>query len=247
MRKNNEAGRFRVAFYKGNRLLFALALIFTLATVPGNLIASWILGRLIDLISAKDLGKLYRMLVFTVAFLAADAAVSVGMYRCKSRFIARAMRNYKSAAFDSLAKKSIGAFSGENTGRYLSVLTNDAASVEENYLNRTFLLIYHTLIFVGALVMMLVLSWKLGLVVVVLGVLPVMVSLKMGGGLTAREKDVSGENERFVSVVKDLLGAFQLSRASRRSPRRAGFLRRQTTGLRRQSAAGAGGRGSSPL
>ena len=48
----------------------------------------------------------------------------------------------------------ISAFSRENTGRYISVLTNDVNSVEENYLRRSFQLVYFVLLFFGALGMM---------------------------------------------------------------------------------------------
>lgn len=218
MRKPDPAAPFRAAFYRKNRLLFALTLLLTLLSVPANLIASWMLGRLIDLISAGDLGQLQFMLAFTLAFLGVTAAVELAGYRCKSRFLARAMQNYKAQAFDALSRKCISAFSQENTGRYLSMLTNDAATVEENYLNRSFLLLYHSLLFVGALVMMLLCSWQLGLVVIVLGAAPVAVSLGLGGRLTAREKAVSQANARFVARMQDLLGGFSVIKSFKAEP-----------------------------
>ena len=230
-KKPDAAASLRAAFYRKNRLLFALTLGLTLVSVPENLVASWILGRLIDLIAARDAAALPGMLLFTLAFLVATATIDLALSRCKSRFIARAMRNYKSLAFDLLSGKRIDAFAGENTGRYLSVLTNDAASVEENYLNRSFLLIYHGLLFLGALTMMLVLSWQLGLIVLGLGAAPVAASLLLGGGLTAREQAVSHENERFVARLQDLLGGFPVIKSFKAEPQARQLFRERNAQL----------------
>ena len=48
-------------------------------------------------------------------------------------FRAKAMRQYRKYAFDRLLEKGIQAFSGENSARYLSALSNDANSIEQDY------------------------------------------------------------------------------------------------------------------
>ena len=50
-----------------------------------------------------------------------------------SEFRARAMRQYRKYTFDRLLEKGVQAFSGENSARYLSALSNDANTIEQDY------------------------------------------------------------------------------------------------------------------
>src|SRR5699024_9558879 len=105
-------------------------------------------------------------------FSAGVCVLELLMQKCKSLFIHRALAQYKNLAFSRLSEKSISAFSRENTGRYLSVLTNDTNSLEENYLNRSLLLVHQCLLFCAALAMMFWYSWKLALATLLLSMLP---------------------------------------------------------------------------
>ena len=208
--KNPAARQYYRAFYRGNRLRFVLALVLITLNFPANLIGSWLLGEVIDVIAAGDLPWLWRTLTFTVLFVVAELFIGIAMYWAKSSFVYKALAQYKALAFKNLSEKSISAFSRENTGRYISVLTNDAASVEENYLKRSFLLVYYVLLFFGTLGMMFWYSPVLAVATILLSVLPLAASLLMGKELAVREKIVSDKNEGFVSQLKDLLSGFSV-------------------------------------
>ncbi|MDE6881475.1 MAG: ABC transporter ATP-binding protein/permease [Oscillospiraceae bacterium] len=209
-RQTPAARQYFRSFYQNNRLRFVLAMTLTVLMSPGNLIGSWLLGEIIDVIAAGDLEWLGRTLLFTVIFLAVLFLVGIAMYRAKSSFVCRALTQYKSLAFQNLSEKSISAFARENTGRYISVLTNDVNSVEENYLKRTFVLLHHILLFFGSLGMMFWYSPVLALTTIALTSLPLAASILMGNELAVREKTVSDKNESFVSQLKDLLSGFSV-------------------------------------
>lgn len=206
--KNPAVRQYFQAFYQGNRVCFVLAVLLTLATFPANLIGSWLLGEVIDVIAAGDMLWLERTLVLTVVFIIAMFFLTLAQYRLKSSFVKKALTQYKALAFRNLSEKSISAFSNENTGRYISVLTNDVGSVEENYLKSCFNLLHNTLLFLGSLGMMFWYSPFLAIATIVLSALPLTVSLLMGQELAVREKIVSDKNESFVSQLKDLLAGF---------------------------------------
>ena len=206
--KNSATRQYYRAFYQNNHLRFVLAMLLTVLSFPGNLIASWLLGEVIDVVAAGDLDWLLRTLVLTVIFLVVMFLTSVGMYWTKSSFTHKALTQYKSLAFRNLSEKSISAFSRENTGRYISVLTNDVNSVEENYLKRTFLLVYYVLLFFSSLGMMFWYSPILATATIVLSLFPLAGALLMGKELAAREKAVSDKNEGFVAQLKELLSGF---------------------------------------
>lgn len=68
------------------------------------------------------------------------------------------------------------------------MLTNDAASIEENYLRKSFLILHYVLLFFGTLIMMLRYSIVLTFATIVLGFLPAIASILMGKELSSREK-----------------------------------------------------------
>lgn len=204
------ARQYYQSFYQHNRLRYVLALVLVVLSFPGGLIISWLLGEVIDIITAGDLDRLARTLILTVVFSAVEFLILTAEYWIKSSFIHKALAQYKSLAFQNLSEKSISAFSRENTGRYISVLTNDVNSVEENYLKRSFLLLYYILVFLGALGMMFWYSPFLTIAAILLSLFPLVAALLMGNELAAREKTVSDRNESFVAQLKDLLSGFSV-------------------------------------
>ena len=137
--KRNPAARayFR-AFYDGNRLNFGLTALLTLLGIPVTLSVSWLLGELLDAASARSMEQLVRAVKIFVPIALFYVALDLGTHWVKSRFLCRAMVQYKALAFRRLSEKSISAFSRENTGRYLSILTNDTGTIETNYLESSF-------------------------------------------------------------------------------------------------------------
>lgn len=210
MKKPSDRTLYTRAIFRGNRLSFAVALILISLGTVWNLIVSYLLGHILDIMTTGDLSQLAHTTLFCLGLSAVIFLSQLAMYRAKSRFIHRGLAQYKDLAFSLLSQKSIRAFSQENTGRYLSALTNDTNSIEENYLNRSFLLISDALLFLGALGMMLWYSWKLALAAILLSLIPIGVTLATGGKLADREKNVSHQNEGYVAMLKDLLSGFSV-------------------------------------
>ena len=210
MSQSAEVRAYTQSFYRHNHVHFILAILLIVMSTGGMLYFSWAMGEVTNIMAAGDLHRLWDTLGITVAALAATLVVELLMYYFKTRFVHQALRQYKDYAFSRLLDKRISAFSRETTNRYLSALTNDANSIEENYLNRSILLIYQGAMFVGGLAMMLVLSWQLALATMALSLIPMVSSLAMSRGLAKREVAMSDQNERFVAQVKDVLTGFSV-------------------------------------
>ena len=206
--KKTAARPFFRAFYQGNRLRFALTLALTLLGIPITLMVSWILGALLDAASNRSMEQFIFVIKVFVPMFALYTVLTLGFYRAKAGFVCRALKQYKSLAFHKLSEKSISAFSQENTGRYLSTLTNDVTTIETNYLENSFVMIEQAILFVGSLAMMLWYSPLLAVIAIVLSILPIAVALLTGGVLTRREQEVSEKNEGFFALVNELLNGF---------------------------------------
>ena len=201
--------QLRAQFYRGNRGVFALAVFAALAGGTLNLIVTWLMQQLIDAASglpgALPLGQLAWI---TGGFILLCAALMLLKYASEPRFIEKAMRQYKDFAFQKLTEKSISSFRAESTAAYLSALTNDAASVEADYLAQQLAVITKTVTFFGALFMMLWYSPLLTAIAVGVTALPLAASLLTGGRLQAAEKQVSERNRDFTAALSDCLSGF---------------------------------------
>ena len=201
---------FLKQFYHKNHSRFFLALTSTILIVLVNLVLSWLMQQLIDVISQKTTATLPELVVTTVLVLLGIVLCCMMAYYSKPRFYSRAMQQYKEHVFHELTKKSISAFTGEQTSTYISALSNDAASIEKNYLEGVFPLLQNILFFLGAFAMMLWYSPLLTLAAFVLSFLPVLVSLLTGNRLAAVEKTVSDRNESFTATLRDSLNGFSV-------------------------------------
>ena len=218
MRRPDPARPYIRAFYAHNRLRFLVTAALYMLQIPAMLIVSWVLGEVIDAVAALDAARLVRLL-----WAAAGVAVFLGVsealyYRALSGWLGRALRQYKSCAFQKLSEKGISAFARENTGRYLAVLTSDVTVIGSDYLQSLFDLIMLPLNFAATLVFLLTYSPALTGASVALCVLPFLGVTVFGPGLARREKALSDANEGFVGRVKDLLAGFAVIKSFKAEP-----------------------------
>ena len=209
-RKNSAARPFFRAFYEGNRLHYAVGLAFTVLSTAVGIAISWVLGEVMDTITAGDLGRLARIFWPVLALLVLNPALDFGYYGSRAVFIHQALAQYKALAFRRLSEKSISAFSQESTGRYLSTLTNDVTTIETDYLQNSFDLLMYALLFLGALAMMCWYSPLMTLFSILLSVPPILLSIFTGKPMATLAQAVSGKNEGFMAQVKDLLNGFSV-------------------------------------
>lgn len=202
--------QLRAQFYRGNAPVFALAVFAALAGGSLNPIISWLIKELIDVASCTAGALPLPVLVkIIVGFILLFIVLSLLKYASEPRFIA-AMRQYKDFAFRKLTEKSISSFRDESTATYLSALTNDASSIEADYLSQQLSLITKAVTFFGALGMMLWYSPVLTSVAIGVTLLPLCASLLAGSRLQTAEKCVSERNKDFTAALADCLSGFTL-------------------------------------
>ena len=211
-KKNRE---FIHQLYYKNRINFIVAIILTIAMSSLNLMISWLIQQIMDCTANQDMQALVRS-AWIAASVVIAYTVANAVYRAVyPRFLQRAMQQYRDYAFSRLTQKSLRSFSKEGTALYVSALTNDCTSIENNYLASTFTLIELLFCFLGALIMMLYNSPVMLVLAVALSFLPVAVSMTAGNRLTEQEKEISKKNERFVSIVNELLSGFPVIKSFR--------------------------------
>ena len=194
--------------FRKNKFNLVMTVIAAFLAAASELVISWTLKGISDLISGDGvIGFRTLLLVAGVGFALMLIAWMLDR-SFLSKFRARAMQQYRKYAFDRLLEKGIQAFSGENSARYLSALSNDANTIEQDYIRMLQNTIQVGITFVGALGLMLWYSPLLTLVAIGFSLLPVIVSVVLGNKAAAAEKDVSDKKERYTGMLKDVLSGF---------------------------------------
>lgn len=201
--------QLRGQFFYKNIPNFCLAVFAALAAGSLNLILSWIIQQLMDTAAGESGALSFRtLLLISAGFVLLCAGLSLLNYASQPRFLERAMRQYKDFAFKKLIGKSISSFRDESAAGYLSALTNDAASIETNYLAQMLAMITKAVTFIGALLLMCRYSLLMTAIAAGLTVLPLIASLLTGNRLQTVESRVSERNGEFTAALSDCLAGF---------------------------------------
>lgn len=211
MNHNLTAGEYIAQFYKRNHVPFLLTLISTILTAALNLWIAWIMQQMIDSVSGVP-GSL-RLSALGCCLVGVVAAIMLLMgvkYYARPRFMEKAMRQYKGFAFQRLTKKSISAFTSENTSNYISAFSNDVASIETGYLEMQFNILANGVILIGSLVIMIAYSPIMTVVACLFFVLPIGVSYITGNRIERAEHAISDKSSEFTAALKDSLSGFSV-------------------------------------
>ena len=224
------------AFYDHNRGAFALALGLYALDQAGALYLAWLLGAVMDTIAAGRMEPLAQNAWRAAVFIPTMIALELGWHRARAAFLRRALTQYKALAFQKLSEKSISAFTQENTGRYLSVLTADVNTVEEKYLSQQFDLILQPAAFAAALALLLWYSPLLTGATGLLCLLPFAAAAALGPGMARRERAVSDQGEAFVGRLRDLLAGFSVIKSFKAEAETGQVFARANADLERTKA-----------
>ena len=216
MKQNKKKSReFKSGLFYKNKMCFIASVIMTIFMSFLNLMISWLIQQIMDSMANQNMQAVVRCAWIAASVVIAYTVANAVHRAVYPRFLQRAMQQYRDYAFSRLTQKSLRSFSKEGTALYVSALTNDCTSIENNYLAATFTLIELLFCFLGALVMMLYYSPVMLVLAVALSFLPVAVSMTAGNRLTEQEKEISKKNERFVSIVNELLSGFPVIKSFR--------------------------------
>ena len=194
--------------FRNNKFNLAMTVLAALFGAVSELVISWLIKQVSDLIS-NDCPYGFRTLLLVLGGAILLMLLAWVLDRVfLSEFRARAMKQYRAYAFDRLMEKGIQAFSGENSALYLSALSNDVNAIEQDLVTPLQNIIGVAVCFVGALGLMLWYSPLLTLVAIGFSLLPILVSVFLGGSAARVEKELSDRKALYTGMLKDALAGF---------------------------------------
>ena len=198
----------RRTFLNKNRGMLFLSVLCLTILSGLNVYISVLMQQIIDTIASRSIEQVISVSLYSlVTFILLILVYLIQRQTCPA-FIRRATTQYKAYAFERLLQKSLHSVSTENTAKYLSMLTNDVSSIENNYLSPLFTFFMDIVGLIIAVIVMFIYSPLLAILAIILAFLPVCSSLLCGNKLANAEKDVSEQNENFVNTSKEILSGF---------------------------------------
>ena len=200
---------YRTPFSNGKKW-FLISMISMVILSAYNLIISWLLQKIIDLTAGIDKTPFYQLaLVSLLSFLVFIVFYFIFRY-AHPKFLQTLSTSYKELLFSKILRNNSRTVSEIGSGQFLSKLSNDLKSIEENYFDFYITLIDIGISFVGAIVLMLWYSPVLTMVAIALSILPLLASIPTSKEITKTEKNLSKKNAEFMEFMRDTLSGFSV-------------------------------------
>ena len=201
---------FLQELFRNNNFNLAMTVIAALFGAAAELVISWLIKEVADLISGECPYGFGTLLIIAGGAFALFGLGWILDRAFLSEFRAKAMKQYREYVFDRLMEKGIQAFSGENSSLYLSALSNDVNTIETDFVGRLQNTVQVGIAFVGALGLMLWCSPLLTLIAIGFSLMPILVSVILGNRAAIAEKKVSDQKASYTGMLKDALTGFSV-------------------------------------
>lgn len=210
MKKTDYGKPYRRAAFRGNHLTFAGLLLTTFIGAVLQLAIAVFLQLVLDSATGDGPFTVKELGILCLVLMGAFGVQELAHREMFTRFMRRANSQYRKKLFDDLTRKNITAFSREQSGTYISMLTADAGTVEEKYFNAMSTLVMMVLNLTFSLGLMFYYNWLLAFVSLALTALVMFCSTVLGSRMEQAQRSVSDRSSGFVAGVKDLLSGFSV-------------------------------------
>lgn len=210
MKQTDHGKPYRKAAFQGNRLTFVLLVAAMILGAVLEVYIAVLLQEVLDAAAGIGGRTLLQLTVTSVLLMLAFFVQQMFHRECASRFQRRANAQYRRRLFSDLTRKNITAFSREQTGVYISMLTVDAQTVDEHYFRSMEVLVINGFRLLLSLALMFYYNVPLAMVSLLLSAVLMLSSVALGGKMEKSQSRVSDCNAGLAAGVKDLLSGFSV-------------------------------------
>ncbi len=173
---------------------------------------AFVLKYVIDLATNGDLnkflGSVLLLAIYAIVMLIFDIILKIS----KALYIRKTMSYFKSDVFSNILNKDIKSFTGQNSAKYISILTNDVNMVEQDCLLNMFNLVNYAVAFVLAFISVLYISIPITVAIFVVTLMAMFIPKLFGKKLSFKKSKYSESLEALTTKTKDILSGFEVIR-----------------------------------
>jgi ATP-binding cassette, subfamily B, bacterial len=158
----------------------------------------------------RDQSSLVTSGIFALLFALSDLFFAYLVKLSSTKMLKESAISIKQDLFSKLVEQDISAAKNENSGNYLSVLTNDVNLVKENYFSNL-LMIYRVIMsFVISLVAVIVVDYRIALVLLLVGLCSVILPKLLEKRLSQLQENHSKKLKKYLSSTKDFFEGLEV-------------------------------------
>lgn len=187
--------------YKG----MSFARIFTNICKAGcSVLLSVILGKVLDGLTSTDMDALISSVIQCVILIGSFVMVS-GVDILVTTLQTKKLLNYiKHDVFSRIINGNIEHYRSMHSGKYISILNNDISTINEEFVNNFFELIFQVLSFVVSLVIMIRISKIVTFIIMSISIVSIIFVSKVSDVLMKRQMELSESLENVTKLASDI-------------------------------------------
>ncbi|MBL1228787.1 ABC transporter ATP-binding protein [Enterococcus sp. BWB1-3] len=193
---------------QGYKVPFYLFTLFNMLVPLTNVAFAYSIKFIIDAGMSNNQSALTRSIVFGIGVILLYAMLNYLAFHYRNKLVEKLMNNYNNHVFKTILDKDYKDFSSENSGKFISMLTDNMNKVEEDYLLQFFNITRNISLMVFSLAAMFVGNWLLTVFVIVACIIPMIISGGVGKKAMDLQKEGLCSEQRYVAKIKDILLGF---------------------------------------
>lgn len=208
--QGNSSSLYKDIFMKNNKFNYAMAFFSQILSGIANIILAFMYKNVMDGIAYKDTSVIIKGIIIGLIQIAMMFSAGFIERKYVNQYIMKGLSSYKNYVFSSILNKDISAYADISSGGFINAFSNDLQLIEQNYINGQLQIFFQIFSLIIAIIAMGIISFPLMLAVAFVGLVPAIISFKVGNKLVEKESQTSDKNETFIDQTKELLNGFVL-------------------------------------
>ncbi|MGB9680248.1 MAG: ABC transporter transmembrane domain-containing protein [Thermoanaerobacteraceae bacterium] len=198
----------RFLFKYKKDLIITLFLVMLVALM--NVFLAFILKMFFDTAIKGDLERFYNVYEIAIIFLIFTSMIIWLARASRFSYIKKTLVYLKNTLFDNILRKDLSEFDEENTGKYISIISNDIKIVEQDYFHNFFQLVQSGFISILSLVAVFALDYKITFILIALIVLCILVPRILDREISKLREIFSHSLEEYTIETKNILSGLEI-------------------------------------
>jgi len=199
--------------FNRNKPLLAATILMSILFSFVSVGAAMILEKILDAVIAQDWPLFRTMLIAVPVYLVVTGIVMVLSELLTKKFIAKTVQGLRADAYGGILSRDPESFASVNTADYISALTNDIKTVEENALIPFLQSIQYLLVFLVTVVALFYYSPIIAGLMFICLIVMYLVPASFGKAISKGQGRLSGNFAMFTAGLKDHLSGYDVIRS----------------------------------
>lgn len=196
-----------------HRILKFLATVMTALSSIMVVLVAFLMKMILDCAMNKDFGALKRSIGISILYIATYFLINYLKEVLVARYIKNEMEDLRRSVYRTIMERDYQSYFSKSNGEYISALTNDMTTIEDNYYKAYFLIVQAVVTFVIAILSLVVINWQFSIGVLAIAGFFLATASFTGMGLNDLRTSIQKDMVKFTSKTKDLIAGYEVVRS----------------------------------